>query len=1066
VATATTQAGQYSWGGIFRKDVPLRDMNAVRNTAARDVLRRVQAGTMLPEEAIRWAERTDFRNVNISQRDFMDAVVRSAEAPLKERTAGLIDQALNSKSLPPQLMQTSTRTGGGSPSTASAGGRSDAIPSENEIKRVRAMTEALAQETAQRAIWNDKVAAGTVTAEQAAEQLAIEQKLRPLLTKYAEADAEQKGALAVQINHYRKALKEANDEDARSQSLRRAGDIRKATAERKAMAEVETTYANARLQAMKGLNGEPLEQQLRLINLEEQKALVSAQEKIDLARLAATATDEERQAIIDAAEEQRKFLDEKARWEEQAAAVAMMKEQVDALGNSLGNALSQLGGIGGGLGQALNALTSNNPVAAFAGMGGVGTLGAILLAPKILGKLGSNISSGLQSLGLGAGFSGTAGKLLGGAGVGSIAGGLTGSSVGGALGGAAGSVIGSSIKALGKLGGPIGSIVGGLLGGLLGSIFKKAKTGSASITDSGIVIGGNNADLKGQVGTLGSNLQGGIASIAQALGASVGQYAVSVGIRNKEFRVSGNAGADVTGKNPRDLLYRGQDAEQAAMVALRNAIADGAIKGISETIKRLLLSGSNIDAQVAKAQQLQAALASVAQAEDPVGYALKELAKQIDQLRAIAAEAGATTEELAAIEKLAADQRKAILDQAKAFIDENFYSDVEKLAKAAEHVDKVFADLNITGVTTVVQFRELVEGIDLSTDAGTKLYGQLLAIAPEFLAVASAVDQVQAAAEALAEQNRQARLSLTIDLLRAQGRASEALAMERANELAAMDASLRPLQALVWAWQDAQAAVSAAAEKVSAAQSALSAAYQRQAGELDSMAQKWRGLSDSMRSYRQSLNDMLAGGSTRGNLVRYLEVAGNARAGNEAAIGQLQGAGMALAASALQNAGSAVEYNRTLAMLRRDADAVAKLADGRASAAEAQAMMLKQQVAELIGLNEKTQTVAEAIDALKEAQAELDKAQADRDALTNPVPQLQQLNIGSELQVKAIDELRAELAQTRYEIEAMRGDAQAGFTALDAKAGTQLRLLQSWDGGAAVKVMTDTGDTLSVNQVA
>jgi len=58
-----------------------------------------------------------------------------------------------------------------------------------------------------------------------------------------------------------------------------------------------------------------------------------------------------------------------------------------------------------------------------------------------------------------------------------------------------------------------------------------------------------------------------------------------------------------------------------------------------------------------------------------------------------------------------------------------FFSDAEKFEMLQSNLDKAFADLGLTLPTTRQGFRDLLEGIDLSTEAGQKLYVALLRLA-------------------------------------------------------------------------------------------------------------------------------------------------------------------------------------------------------------------------------------------------------------------------------------------------------------------------------------------------
>lgn len=74
-----------------------------------------------------------------------------------------------------------------------------------------------------------------------------------------------------------------------------------------------------------------------------------------------------------------------------------------------------------------------------------------------------------------------------------------------------------------------------------------------------------------------------------------------------------------------------------------------------------------------------------------------------------------------------------------ALIDE-FSSEDQKLAAARQAVADAFAALGVAAPQTRQQFLDLVNSIDLSTDAGRQLYNTLVSVAPAFSTVASAAE--------------------------------------------------------------------------------------------------------------------------------------------------------------------------------------------------------------------------------------------------------------------------------------------------------------------------------------
>lgn len=67
-----------------------------------------------------------------------------------------------------------------------------------------------------------------------------------------------------------------------------------------------------------------------------------------------------------------------------------------------------------------------------------------------------------------------------------------------------------------------------------------------------------------------------------------------------------------------------------------------------------------------------------------------------------------------------------------------FYTDAEKIAMVQGQVNDVFATLGIAVPASNEEFRKLVEGLDLSTEAGRKMFTALMGVAPSFNAITNA----------------------------------------------------------------------------------------------------------------------------------------------------------------------------------------------------------------------------------------------------------------------------------------------------------------------------------------
>lgn len=163
------------------------------------------------------------------------------------------------------------------------------------------------------------------------------------------------------------------------------------------------------------------------------------------------------------------------------------------------------------------------------------------------------------------------------------------------------------------------------------------------------------------------------------------------------------------------------------------------------------------------------------------------------------------------------------------FFRDNFLTEAERIAPVTQAVTAELKRLGLSSITTIEQFKNAVLGLDLTSTSGQQTYAALLQLAPAFKMVADyqaeiaklQVDGAEAGVDAAkinaesakaALEIQQKRVSMEIQLLEAQGRLSEALAIRRTLELSAMDESLRGLQNQIYAAQDAKAASDAAAQ--------------------------------------------------------------------------------------------------------------------------------------------------------------------------------------------------------------------------------------------------------------
>ena len=345
---------------------------------------------------------------------------------------------------------------------------------------------------------------------------------------------------------------------------------------------------------------------------------------------------------------------------------------------------------------------------------------------SLLKPLGADFKKMFEGLGINLNeLGGALGKAFGGAQIGAqVAGlgkmlGINMSNTGAQVGGAIGSVIPI----------PGGSIIGSIAGGLLGGLFKNKPSGSTVITgagEGGYSVTGNKSGVRDNLNSGATTVQEGLNNIAQALGATVGSFRVSIGQYKDWYRVSASGSSSVGSKKfPKkagsDLIYDGQDLEEATRVAIMNAIQDGAIKGIRASTQRLLQAGKDAEASLQDALDFEGVFKKYKEMTDPVGYAMENLGKEFQRLIDLFKKAGATSEEWSQLGRVFQEEIKntiaAQIDGLKAFRDDliggdrSFKSPTDRLK---------IADTKFKEMEDKIKAGEYVDQ-DKFTEAGTAL---------------------------------------------------------------------------------------------------------------------------------------------------------------------------------------------------------------------------------------------------------------------------------------------------------------------------------------------------------
>jgi hypothetical protein len=214
-----------------------------------------------------------------------------------------------------------------------------------------------------------------------------------------------------------------------------------------------------------------------------------------------------------------------------------------------------------------------------------------------------------------------------------------------------------------------------VIGSGIGGLFAGPKKGSVTLGSNGdeFTVGsasGNSASRRANASALGGTVAQSLNSIADALGAGVGSFAVSVGQRDGVFSV------DPTGRGNVSKKFGVQQfatAEEAARFAIQDAINDGALTGISQTVLNAIRNANSLEDGLDDAVAIQSIAKRLREIEDPIGSAFDDLKTEFDDLRDTLKDAGGTVEELAELEKLYSIERERLTEQSVATL-QNFLS--------------------------------------------------------------------------------------------------------------------------------------------------------------------------------------------------------------------------------------------------------------------------------------------------------------------------------------------------------------------------------------------------------
>ncbi len=443
--------------------------------------------------------------------------------------------------------------------------------------------------------------------------------------------------------------------------------------------------------------------------------------------------------------------------------------------------------------------------AAGAVTGSAGSMGGFSLSN--LFSAGKSLFEGFSSAGAGSGFWGSLAGGLNGAGLGSGLGSELGVTIGNKIAGIVGPSIAQSLSSgVTAIGGmmPYAQAVGMLY---MGNQFGKMISGGKSIGP----IGGNalvNAGtlLLGIPGAIGAGLLNRAFGMGekQVTGTNVsGTLGTDNLYRNVNWHQDGgwfrsdrngtwsynlaNSTAIADGKAYQDGAS--QEADKALLkgltdsyTALKKASADYAsalglnasqIAGRTDEISFAIgKDAAETQANIAKmfgdignkiASELLGPLAKLGLADESAAATLERLSNEVKAADSVISALGLRAIMAGTNEQMVTAKDRLVtlagglqsFNQSAAFFAENFLTDAEKVKPAQDAVKKTFAEFGISGVSTTEQFKKLVQGLDLSTEAGAKQYAALMLLAPAFKQVADYSQKATDAAQQLADKQKE-----------------------------------------------------------------------------------------------------------------------------------------------------------------------------------------------------------------------------------------------------------------------------------------------------------------------
>ena len=650
-------------------------------------------------------------------------------------------------------------------------------------------------------------------------------------------------------------------------------------------------------------------------------------------------------------------------------------------------------------------------------------------------------------------------KVISGMQIGNLVGGMAGSTTGGTIGGGIGGALGKKLLTgslekimpqLGQFAGPLGALAGGILGGVIGGLLKKTKTGSVTLNQiaGGAMertLTGNSAALKGIADNMANGLLKGLGNVAEQLGGTLGgNVRVSLGQRNKDFVVDPTGAGRTKGSGVKNF---GQDQAAAVAYVTQLAIQQGIVTGISAGAQTLIRAGNDLNEQVQKALKFDQVFKDLVRESDPLRASLDELSVEMEKLKVIFKEAGASAADYAKLEELYA------IKQAKAIFDAN-------RPRRELEIQLMEAQGDAAGALAAKRDLELE-----SMDASLRGIQRLIFAQEDLKAGTEALAAARDAEQSAISDLRAAVDMLNSNVANAEANLAEALRAQRQRQIESYRAQMADLDAIIAKREEAQAALRRAYDaeiaridaeigKRNANISSLESAFNDQSRIMQDTIDQFRDFATTLREFAATIIPMNGNGTQSLEALRrrFAEVTRAALGGDRAAMGQVTGVGGQLRESIMANATDRTSMLRQLYALQAQTNEFADQAGTQATIAEEQLATAKLQndhlvsiekqaiaqleaqkasttalVGQFIQLNEATLSVDEAIRQLQTAEQAAVSAESQKAYLQAQIDALAAVDAS----VMSVEQAQRELDEAKAERDSVLAEINArGFSEL------------------------------------